>query len=164
MEKLIDERIEENEKLIFYIINRKFPSLVGDEDIVQIARIAIWEGTMNYSEKKPDVKESTWLSRCIENQIKDELKKRTAKKRNIQQGDIYEMEIEDKDFDIDENINEEELVHQIEKLLDSTERIIMKKKVEGYETNEIANSIGLSRRSIQRKLKHSREVLKNVLQ
>lgn len=47
-----EERYEQNEKLIFFALNKYFPTLVGNEDYQQIARMALWAACKAYKEER----------------------------------------------------------------------------------------------------------------
>ena len=50
--KDVNDVIKENERLIHYVIKKFFPLEIGNEDTIQIGRIAIWEATKTYDETK----------------------------------------------------------------------------------------------------------------
>lgn len=47
-----EERYEQNEKLVYFALNKYFPALVGNEDYQQIARMALWAACKAYKEER----------------------------------------------------------------------------------------------------------------
>ena len=89
--KDVNEVIKENEKLITYVIKKFFPKELGDEDIYQIGRIALWESIIKYNENK-GAKFNTFAIACIKLKIARELQKRSYKIRAEDNNLIYENE------------------------------------------------------------------------
>ena len=67
----IEQAILDNESLVYFAINRYFPDLCSDEDIIQTGRIGLWKACTNYDSTKS--KFSTFAVRCIINEIRMEL-------------------------------------------------------------------------------------------
>ena len=71
-----DRTIRENERLIYYILRNKLnrDDLVYDEDIVQCGRIGIYKAWKSYDSTK--VAWSTYMTRCLTNEIFMEFRRR----------------------------------------------------------------------------------------
>lgn len=84
----IEEKIELNEKLVYHAVNKYFPSLIQDEDIIQIGRIGLWKACERFD---PDrgLAFSTFAVACIRREIGNELHARTAKCRS---GDVVSLD------------------------------------------------------------------------
>lgn len=67
----VEQMLIDNEKLIYFVINKYFPNVCHDEDIEQIGWIGLWKACLNFDGSKG--KFSTFAVHCISNQIKIEL-------------------------------------------------------------------------------------------
>lgn len=78
-----DKTIEENERLIYYILRNKLnrDDLVHDEDIVQCGRIGIYKAWKSYDSTKAAW--STYMTRCVTNEIFMELRRRRNPKNKF---------------------------------------------------------------------------------
>lgn len=70
----IEQAIIDNEKLVYFVVNKFFPEFRGDEDIIQVGRIGLWKACANYDNSRS--KFSTFATKCIYNAIKAELSDR----------------------------------------------------------------------------------------
>ena len=66
MEK--DKLIEENMKLVYYIVNKYYPSFIKDEDVIQEGMVGLCKAASSWDDSKS--KFSTFASVCILNEIK----------------------------------------------------------------------------------------------
>lgn len=62
-----DKLIEDNMKLVYYVINKYYPSYLGDEDVVQEGMLGLCRAANNYDPSK--TKFSTYAVICIKHQI-----------------------------------------------------------------------------------------------
>ena len=78
-----DRTIRENERLIYYIIRNKLnrDDLVYDEDIIQCGRIGMYKAWKSYDPTKG--KWSTYMTRCVTNEIFLEFKRRRNPKNKF---------------------------------------------------------------------------------
>ena len=58
---------EENEKLVFFVLNKYFPDIAFDEDAAQEGRIGLWNSCLHYDPGKGTF--STYACRAIRNAI-----------------------------------------------------------------------------------------------
>ena len=63
-----DKLIEDNMKLVYYIINKYYPSFLHDEDVVQEGMVGLCKAASAWDESKS--KFSTFASMCILNEIR----------------------------------------------------------------------------------------------
>lgn len=75
----INQKIIDNEKLVYFVINRHFPDLRRDEDIIQQGRIGLWKACESYDDGKS--KFSTFAVKCIFNEIMREIRHRAKERR-----------------------------------------------------------------------------------
>ena len=78
-----DRTIKENERLIYYILRNKLnrDDLVYDEDMVQMARFGIFKAWKSYNPEKSLW--STYMTRCVTNEIFMELRRRRNPKNTF---------------------------------------------------------------------------------
>lgn len=78
-----DKTIEENERLIYYILRNKLnrDDRVHDEDIVQCGRIGIYKAWKSYDSTKAAW--STYMTRCVTNEIFMEFRRRRNPKNKF---------------------------------------------------------------------------------
>lgn len=73
-EQEIEQKIIDNEKLVYFVINRHFSDFRNDDDIVQCGRIGLWQACKRYDDEKS--KFSTYAVKCIFNEILEEIRNR----------------------------------------------------------------------------------------
>lgn len=66
--------IEDNIKLVYFIINKYYPTWVNDEDIIQTGMLGLCKAAENWDESVSTF--STYASKCICNEIRAEFKRR----------------------------------------------------------------------------------------
>ena len=78
-----DRTIKENELLIYYILRNKMnrDDLVNDEDMIQMARFGIFKAWKSYNPEK--ALWSTYMTRCVTNEIFMELRRRRNPKNKF---------------------------------------------------------------------------------
>lgn len=73
-ENEIEQKIIENKKLIYLVLNKQFPWLIGDDDVEQCGLIGLWKACKMYDSDKS--KFSTFATTCIRNEILMEMRRR----------------------------------------------------------------------------------------
>ena len=71
-----EKRFTENTPLVYWLVNRYFPSLSGDDDILQEAMIGLWKACTHFDEEKGCVF-ATFATACVLNAVKMELRRRS---------------------------------------------------------------------------------------
>ena len=66
---------EENEKLVFFILNKYYPTHAFDEDAAQEGRIGLWNACQSYDPERSAF--STYAGRAIRNAIAMSLRQET---------------------------------------------------------------------------------------
>lgn len=69
--------IEENLKLVYFIVNTYYPRYISDEDITQVGMIGLCKAAKNYDENRGTF--STFAGKCIKNEINRELRNRNKR-------------------------------------------------------------------------------------
>lgn len=73
--KTAEELLQENTRLVNFVMRRQFPSLARDQDIAQEGFIGLWKACLKYDGRE-GVKFSTFAIPCIRNAILMELRRR----------------------------------------------------------------------------------------
>lgn len=76
----INDQIREHTPLALFTIRKYFPTLYGDEDILQIAMIALWKAIATYNPDK-GVAFTTYAIHCIRGRIQVTVRDQHAQKR-----------------------------------------------------------------------------------
>lgn len=75
----VEDRLEQNEKLVHFTLHRSFPEVADDEDFQQIGRIALWNACRTYDSRHGEF--STYAVVCIKRTVLKELIRQNRKKR-----------------------------------------------------------------------------------
>ena len=63
-----DKLIEDNMKLVYYVVNKYYPSYMYDEDVIQEGMLGLCQAAKTYDPEK--TKFSTYACICIKNRLK----------------------------------------------------------------------------------------------
>lgn len=149
--------IEDNMKLVYTAVNKYFPVLKHDEDIIQTGMVGLVKAADKWDEKRG--KFSTFATNCICNEIRMELRNRKKHKgvlsldyeiadedgHTVTMGDLYGKE---DDHSIIES-NYENFYHR----LTERQRQIWDLSEQGYEVQEIATELSISRATAWRDMR-----------
>lgn len=164
MDKLDQEKaLAENENLVYMVINRAFPSLVGDEDVAQEGKIGLLKAIRVYDESKGAF--STLAVKCIQNSILHYVRKpksvqaESLDARVGDQGDGIKLAdvLEDPSGSIDET---RILVMEFLDSLNVRDRKMVWAVLESGTKGEAAEKLGISRALLYKKLSALHEVYK----
>lgn len=150
-DKSVDELIKENEKLVYFVIQKHYPTRASDDDVIQCGMIGLWKAIKLYDPSK-NTKFSTLACKCISNEIISFLKKDTRQTR------LSAMSL----TDAVENVNSELPIydtHQEEQLswIDATtyldqltdeDKHLLKLYIEGYGLTEIGSILGITKQAV----------------
>ena len=87
-----EELYLENSKLIFGVLKRKYPWAFNDDDFQQIARIGLWIACTTFNGDLGTF--STYAGRCIDNEIKSEIRNSKAWRRNPERAGFAEVPLD----------------------------------------------------------------------
>lgn len=73
----VQSLLEENEGLVWFVLNKHYPQFIKDDDMYQIGMIALWKAIEAYDFSKS--KFSTYAVKCIRNAIGCELRRLNRK-------------------------------------------------------------------------------------
>lgn len=141
---------EENMKLVYWLVLKKYKNYPQREDILQEGFLGLHKAVKTY-DKNRGIKFSSYAVRCIDNSIKMFLRHNN---KNITYTDIDDLR--NNDFEIDFNKLEIDLIMR---QLSVGQKAILNKLLAGETQGEIANDFGLSQASISRKLKEIKDIV-----
>lgn len=156
------ELFHENEKLVYHVINRYYPTFVGNDDVEQEALLGLWKACDTYDENK-NLQFSTYACTVIINTIRMYL--RTI----LKPSDILrEAESLDANAFNDPNSPDRYDTYGVDmEWLDSKgfmyhltprQKRIVCLRIKGYTMRRIAEKLGVSYTLIWRELKRIRKV------
>ena len=160
---LLNQKIEDNKKLVHFVINRHFQQFRDDDDIFQIGLIALSKAISKYDESKGSF--SNYAIRIITNSITDAIRKMQSKKRDSSNTlclDTIESEatyVESK-YDIVEF--EFDMTKFLDLLTERQRKIYECLVVEGLTYRQAAPKIGCSLWVINDEVNKMREIYKKI--
>lgn len=142
--------VEDNLKLVYYIVSRDYPTYLHDEDIIQCGMLGLVKAANAWREEGLF---STYAGKCIRNEINQEFIRRKPHAKTLsldatigEDGSLADILVGDDDIAyIDEDAFYELLTGEEAKVLDM-DRL-------GYDTSEIAKVIGCSVQKVQKILR-----------
>lgn len=149
-----DNLVEQNMKLVYYIVSREYPTFLHDEDIIQSGMVGLCKAANTWDSTK--AKFSTYAGRCIRNEINQEFIRRKPHSKNLSldtkvgdDGTLAECLVGQEDIDYFED-------GAFLNTLTAEERDILEMAEIGYSTDEIADLRGCSTQKIQKILRLTR--------
>ena len=155
-----DQLIEENMKLVYYLINRYYPTFNQDEDVIQEGMIGLIKAADSWDESKN--KFSTYASVCILNRIRNYFKvymkgeshlslDRPLASDSLEDGTFATFGdlVVDDSCDVDFELIEDE---EFASTLTKKEQEMLKYYRVGYRQHEIAEILGVSRGCLYKRL------------
>lgn len=156
MEMLIAEfetLVVENRKLVYFLLNRYYPTFRYDEDLKQCGMIGLIKAAKSYNLE--DDRFSSFASKCILNEIRNELRNRLPETK-VQTKDISECTYLFVDTNLYNNQSYFELTDHILtfcSMLDDEYKLLFDLRLADKSNSEIAEVMGVSRKTVDRKLK-----------
>lgn len=149
--------VEDNLKLVRYIINKEFPRYRGDEDMFQIGSWGLCKAAMGWDESKGTF--STFAYRCVRNEINLEIRNRCKQVPTISLDTPIEenLTLEDMLGGGDDTDATEVSVDAFKKVLTSEELVIFNLKASGHKIKEIMDITGYTQGEV-------RSILRNIRQ
>ena len=153
----IQDRIDTNMSLVYYIIHKYYPTFINDEDIVQSGMVGLCKAANTWDEEKSTF--STYASICILNEIRIEFRKR-KKHQGVLSLDYKYDDTDSIDGVVelgDMIVGAEDVdyvdIQSIYEHLDDFEIKVIKYRNFGMTTVEIAKALGCSQSHISRALR-----------
>ena len=147
--------VRKYEPLIHAVIAKKLPDHIGDDDLVQVGRLALWRSSKRYDPDKG--KFSTYAYKAIYHAMLKELSKRkTEVSLNMPVTTDEECELHEILPDLRQSLEGVELRFELEdfyKTLTPRRQDVMKRKAHGQTRKEIAVALGVSYDLIVKEMK-----------
>lgn len=158
------QMIEDNMKLVYAVIHKRFPTFIKDEDIVQHGMIGLCKAANRWSEDKGQF--STYAYKSIVNEINNEFRNR-SKHNNILSLDY---EVSDGDGDTttfgDFVVGDEDVEYvdmdSIYRMLDYNEQTVLELKMSGKSTQEIMDATGYTRSMVRKTIRKAKILLRGM--
>ena len=158
----VEDRLEQNEKLVHFTLHRSFPEIADDEDFQQIGRIALWNACRTYDSRHGEF--STYAVVCIRRAILKELTRQNTKGRKgvtlSLQHPLEETDgitLEDA-LCGDTDVCWVDLQGFLDSLSDQQRRIVAS-KMAGLSQQEIAKDIGVSQTAVCHSVQRMRRLI-----
>lgn len=157
-----NELIEENMKLVYFLINKYYPTFITDEDIVQVGMMGLCRAANTWDESLSTF--STYASKCILNEICKEF--RARKKHHGTLSLDYEVNGEDGSVPFGDLIEGEQDIDfvDIEPVMDKLsprEREVFALLKAGLSPSDVTHHFGWSRQRTEKIMRKIRLVWRN---
>ncbi len=156
--------IEENEKLVYSIINTYYPTLAKDDDAKQIGLIGLWKATTLYNPERG--KFTTYAGVAIRRHL-------TAYMTSIARGfniTMSSLTIEDDDDEVDSGILTPAPLRPIwvgpplNTLLTARQMMILRMRKDEWDYRSIAAQVGVSRTTVMNEMHTIKSIINdNIL-
>ena len=162
-----EELYFKNEKLVYYVLNKKFPMSRFNDDFQQIARLGLWQACLRYDETKG--KFSTYAVTAIENEIKRKLRKTSRKPIEISLDALIRDTSDNADgltiFGICIGEQDVEFIDTtwVDKELTDRQKRILNLLYNGMVQTDIAKEIGISQTMVSRDISKIRKVAQKYI-
>lgn len=149
-----DALVRKYENLVHSVIAKKLSDHIGDEDLIQAGRFALWKSAKRYDPDRG--KFSTYAYKAIYHAMLKELSKRKNEvSLNVPVAGDEELELQDTIADLTQSLECVELKLELEdfcKTLTPRRREIMKHKLEGETSREIAEKLHVTPRFVNKEM------------
>lgn len=150
-----DKLIEDNIKLVYFVLNKYYPTYVNDEDIIQTGMIGLCRAADKYDCDKGTF--STYAVPAIQNEIRKEFRNRQREdKLNAISLDFPIINDDGKELTtlLDTVIGQEDVgfvdVEGYYKTLTQVEKTYFDLLREGYKPKEVAEILGCTKQNVSR--------------
>lgn len=147
--------IEDNMKLVYFIINKYYPAFIHDEDLKQIGMLGLCKAAMTFDETKGLF--STYSFKVIKNEIGMEFRRRRKPPQTIS----LNYEIEGPDGNHSEMLNLIVGDNDVDYFdfkpfydrLTATDKVILNARLNGKSQKKIAEILGMGQPGVSRRIK-----------
>lgn len=141
-----DALVKKYEPLVYSIVSKKLHEHIGDEDLIQVGRIALWRCAKRYDPDRG--KFSTYAYKAIYHAMLKELSKRKGETSlNAPVADEDELELQDTIADLKQTMEGVELRFELTDFMQTLtprRKKILKLKAKGMTRKEIMTILGVS--------------------
>lgn len=137
----LSEKIRSCEGLIYKIIKDHFPQLAGDEDAIQIGRIAIWKA-LNCYDSTRKVSFTSYACKLIRNALSSEAKRRAVFHSNVCEEVPEMLEVEDRSaLEAVNALLDDSMLQKVERQLSNSAKEVWVLLKLGYSRNKICQCL-----------------------
>lgn len=150
--------IEDNMNLVYFVINKEYPTYKHDEDVIQSGMLGLCKAAEKWDEKKS--KFSTYAIKWIRGEIIKEFVSRKPYSEMLS----LDYEVGDDCVFADLVVGEEDVDYVDDSfydILSQDEKQIVQLENEGYSTAEIAEVMGLTVQKVQQTIRRIRRILES---
>lgn len=153
----VQQLVENNINLVYFVINKHYPTFRQDEDIIQCGKLGLCQAANTWDDEKGAF--STYATRCIINEIIDEFNKRKKHTGTLSLDyETNESEGETKRFgDIivgDEDVDCVGMTYKwVYEKLTPFEKQILKMLSTGMSKEEIASQLGVNKVAVLKRIR-----------
>lgn len=145
------ELFEYNQKLIYFVMHKYYPTTLNNEDFMQDAYLGLWKACITFDPSK-SIQFTTYAVSCIKNELRYTFKKMSRQVDTVSiqaiEDAMKESGIDDPTFQIeDPTADETGAVEYLSELTDK-ERDLVVLAMNGLKQTEIAKREGVSRQRI----------------
>lgn len=160
----VQQLIEDNINLVYFVIHTYYPTFRQDEDIVQCGMLGLCQAANTWNEEKGTF--STYATRCISNQIIKEFRARKTHKGTLSLDyETTDSEGETKRFGDtivgDEDVNWVD-IDGIRDSLNDIDQQVFDLKRSGLKNREIAQLFGWSNQVVTKRLRKINKVWRKI--
>lgn len=159
MQENREKLIIDNMKLVYYLVNRYYPTYANDEDIIQIGMIGLCKAAERWDSTK--AKFSTFASKIILSEIKHEFRRNSRRIKTVSLDAMVGGEDEENlsfidilpgDLDVDYDPMEE-----FAETLDPKDREVFEGLSDGATSIDLANKMNLSPSTVNQRIRYIRK-------
>ena len=150
--------VEENMNLVYFLINKHYPTFILDEDVIQSGMLGLCKAADTWDESKSEF--STYAGRCILNEIYNEFSRRckhngtlsldyTVKQSDGEEADFGEIIAGSEDVDF---VDYERFYRELK----PWEKKVVEYRQLGLNNREIGEKLGCSANNVSQKVRELR--------
>lgn len=160
----VQQMIEDNINLVYYVIHEYYPTFRQDEDVVQAGMVGLCYAANNWLEEKGSF--SNYACLCVRSSIIKEFESRNKHKGVLSLDYEYSDSEGDKQTLADTFVGEEDItfidVDIIRDKLSPKMKEIFDLRVSGWNNVQIAEKLGVSPQFIHKKVRRIRQIWRKV--
>jgi RNA polymerase sigma factor (sigma-70 family) len=162
MDETQRQLVLDNQQLVFGVIHKCYPTLVGDEDIVAVGTIGLCNAAIKWDSSKSEF--STFAFSCIRNAIRTELKARSKHREVLSLDYEYSNKDGDECLLADVIVGDDDVsyidLETVYARLTPREKECLDLTREGFKASEIAKKMHLSHETICRCIRNIKQILR----
>jgi len=147
---------KKNEKLVYFTLNKYYPTYANDEDWQQNGRMYLWKACLHYDENKGAF--TTFAVHTIKNSISSEMRKGLSQKRGSGKTEsVYLDEVQPESKRIQcslDFVDRDGFYNAVPEYCRSTVQLMEN----GYTKSEASKMLGVSFEAIRLRLKKAKEI------